>query len=102
MKQRRVYSKIADFCRDKSLSELREFTKHDAKKCSTLDADDQEELLLYFRGIKVVLIKDFLIAERESQVNTMMDNLLLSSASISQDEARLAAEKIFEDRDLKR
>jgi len=66
-----------------------------------LSEEELEEYKNFQRGIKKILVRDFLTIRRDQEINLMVDKLLLSSAAISQAEARLAAEKIFENRDLK-
>jgi len=96
MRQRPAYKKLAEFFADKSLSEMKEITLLDAKKCPDVKPMD---LTLWWGGIKILLVRDLEAVQREQRMNELVDKLLLSAAAITQDEARLAVERIFEERE---
>jgi len=96
MKERPAYKKLAEFFKDKSLSEMKALTKKDAMKCPDVKPMD---LTLWWGGIKILLVRDLEAVQREQRMNELVDKLLLSAAAITQDEARLAVERIFEERE---
>ena len=62
MKERPAYKKLAEFFKDKSLSEMKALTKKDAMKCPDVKPMD---LTLWWGGIKILLVRDLEAVQRE-------------------------------------
>ena len=104
MRNRPIFVKVKKYVDKQGLTieQIRDLHKYQVRDSLKLSYAENREYLIFKDGIKKLLIADILTIQRKQQMNEMMDKLLLSSASISQDEANLAVERIFEERDLKK
>lgn len=93
-----IFTKIAKATTAYSLSQLQAMTYEDMISRFGLTSDEVRDIGPYHSGIQKRLVRNVLEANREQAMNEMVNRLLLSGSNITTEEARLAVERIFEER----
>lgn len=103
MQNRSIYKKVRDYVDAQGLTiqQIQDITASQIKSLLHLTGEEFREYGNYARGIKLNLIRKIKMIHRKQQINEMANKFLLSATAISQEEAFSAAEKVFEDRDMK-
>ena len=103
MRNRPIFIEVKKFvvAQGLTIQQIEDMGYEDVKSSLNLTDDEYVQYCLYAPSIKHVLINNIKERNKQEAINEMVDRFLLSGMVVTPQEARLAIEAIFEDRDLK-